>query len=183
MNNLFRFSLLVLALALSASIYADAEEKQEMPDYMKPYTGSAEFEQLKTLVGTWNGTGVMHDGKEEPVTVVYETSAGGSVVIEKSFPGTPAEMITIYSEKDGQIVMTHYCMLKNQPELALKNSGDGVLEFDLVGGSNMDASKDMHMHSLKLTIKDDDTIVQEWAPYMGGQAMNDPTKLTLTRAE
>ena len=92
-------------------------------------------------------------------------------------------MITLYSEKDGQIIMTHYCMLKNQPELALKNSGDGVLEFDLIGGSNMDASKDMHMHSLRLTIKDEGTIVQEWTPYMGGEAMKEPTKLTLTRAE
>ena len=124
----------------------------------------------------------MH-GKEEPVTVVYETSAGGSVVIEKSFPGTPHEMITVYSEKDGQVVMTHYCMLKNQPELALKNAADGTLEFELTGGSNMDASKDMHMHSLKLTIKDDDTIVQEWTPYMGGEPQKESTTITLTRAE
>ena len=179
----FSFALfMAVSFVLSVSLNADADEKQEMPDYMKPYTGSAEFEQLKSLAGTWSGTGLMH-GKEEPVSVVYETSAGGSVVIERSFPGTPAEMITIYSEKDGQIVMTHYCMLKNQPELALKNSSDGVLEFDLIGGSNMDASKDMHMHSLKLTIKDDDTIVQEWTPYMAGEAMKDPTTITLTRAQ
>lgn len=178
----FLFALFVaISFVLSGSLHTGAEE-QKMPDYMKPYTGSAEFEQLKSLAGTWSGTGVMH-GKEEQVSVIYETSAGGSVVIERSFPGTPAEMITIYSEKDGQIVMTHYCMLKNQPELALKNSSDGVLEFDLIGGSNMDASKDMHMHSLKLTIKDDDTIVQQWTPYMSGEAMKDPTTITLTRAQ
>lgn len=182
MKTFIRFTSLTLFLIFTAALYTSADEKAQMPDYMKPYTGSAEFEQIKSLAGTWSGTGVMH-GKEEPVTVVYETSAGGSVVIERSFPGTPAEMITLYSERDGQIVMTHYCMLKNQPELALKSSNGGVLEFDLIGGSNMDASKDMHMHSLKLTIKDDNTIVQEWTPYMGGEAQKDPTTITLTRAQ
>ena len=182
MKTLFSVSFLVLSLLISGSIYSVAGEEQEVPDYMKPYKGSAEFEQLKSLAGKWSGTGVMH-GKEQPVTVVYETSAGGSVVIEKSFPGTPMEMITVYSEKDGQLMMTHYCMLKNQPELALKNSGDGVLEFELIGGSNMDASKDMHMHALKLTINDDGTIVQEWTPYMAGEAHKDPTTITLTRAQ
>jgi len=36
-----------------------------MPDYMKPYTGSEEFEQIKSLAGTWSGTGMMH-GEESP---------------------------------------------------------------------------------------------------------------------
>lgn len=182
MKSLIRFSLVVFALVFSGSLLAGAEDKQEMPNYMKPYTGSAEFEQIKSLAGTWSGTGMMH-GKEEQFTVTYETSAGGSVVVEKSFPGTPMEMISVYSEKDGQVVMTHYCMLKNQPELALKNSDDGTLEFDLIGGANMDSSKDMHMHSLKLTIKDDDTIVQEWTPYMAGEPHKESTKITLTRAQ
>lgn len=183
MRILIRSASVALIIIFVSVFYSAAQEKGEMPDYMKPYKGSAEFEQLKTLVGTWNGTGVMHDGKEEPVSVVYETSAGGSVIIEKSFPGTPAEMITLYSEKDGRIVMTHYCMLKNQPELALKNSREGVYEFDLIGGSNMDPAKDMHMHSLMLTIKDADTIVQEWTPYIDGKAHKDPTTLTLVRVD
>jgi len=92
-------------------------------------------------------------------------------------------MVSVYYEKDAQLVMTHFCMLKNQPELALKNSGDGILDFDLVGGTNMDASKDMHMHSLTLTIKDADTMVQEWTPYMAGEARKDSTTLTLTRTQ
>lgn len=182
MNSVIRLTVVTLFLLFAAALYSGAEEKQQMPDYMKPYTGSAEFEQIKSLAGTWSGTGMMH-GKEEQFTVTYETSAGGSVVVEKSFPGTPMEMISIYSEKDGQVVMTHYCMLKNQPELALKNSADGTLEFDLIGGANMDASKDMHMHSLKLTINDDNTIVQEWTANMAGEAQKESTTLTLTRAE
>ena len=182
MSKLMKFSLLSFAFILIGSFYVGAQEKQEMPDYMKPYTGSPEFEQIKSLEGTWTGSGMMH-GKEEQITVTYETTSGGSVVLEKSFPGTPKEMISVYSEKDGQVVMTHYCMLKNQPELGLKSASDGTLEFDLVGGSNMDASKDMHMHSLKLTFKDDNTILQEWTAHNTGEAEKEATIITLTRAE
>lgn len=182
MKSVMRFMSIVLCLVFCAAVYAGADEKSEMPDYMKPYTGSKEFEQIKSLTGTWNGSGVMH-GKEEPVSVVYRTSSGGSIVIETVFPGTPQEMVSIYYEKDGRLVMTHYCMLKNQPELALMKSDGGRLEFDLVGGTNMDASKDMHMHSLTLTIKDGDNMVQEWTPFENGTAKEEPTTLNLTRAQ
>ena len=47
----------------------------------------------------------------------------------------------------------------------------------------MDSSKDMHMHSLTLTIKDGDTMVQEWTPYMAGEAQKESTTITLTRAQ
>ena len=182
MKTIVKFTLVSLFLVFTAALYTEADEKVGMPDYMKPYTGSAEFEQIKSLAGTWSGTGMMH-GKEEQFAVTYETSAGGSVVVEKSFPGTPMEMVSIYSEKDGQVVMTHYCMLKNQPELALMKSEDGKLKFDLTGGTNMDASKDMHMHSLVFTFKDADNMVQEWTPYEGGEAKEESTTLTLTRAQ
>jgi hypothetical protein len=182
MRSLIRLTSLTLVLVFSVALYSGAEEKPQMPDYMKPYTGSAEFEQIKSLTGSWSGTGMMH-GEEKPVSIVYKTTAGGSVVVETLFPDTPQEMISVYYEKDGQLVMTHFCMMKNQPELALKNSGEGTLEFDLVGGTNLDASKDMHMHSLTLTIKDDDTMVQEWTPFVNGKAKEKPTTLNLTRAQ
>lgn len=182
MKLALRFMSLALCFTFIAAVYAGADEKPQMPDYMKPYTGSKEFEQIKSLTGTWNGTGVMH-GKEEPVSIVYDTTAGGSVVIETLFPDTPQEMVSVYYEKDGKLMMTHFCMLKNQPELALMKSEDGKLKFDLTGGTNMDASKDMHMHSLVFTFKDADNMVQEWTPYEGGEAKEESTTLTLTRAQ
>ena len=144
MYRFFSFSSLALCLIFTALSFADADpsKKQEV-DYMKPYTGSAELEKIKSLSGTWTGTGMMH-GKEQPVTYEYKTTAGGSAVIETAFPGTPMEMVSIYYEEDGKLVMKHFCMLKNQPKMELTNSTEDTIEFDYAGGTNIN-EKDMHL--------------------------------------
>jgi len=172
----------VCSLFVAVGFAGADENKEQSMDYMKPYTGSKEFEQMKSLAGSWKGTGLMH-GEEVPVDVIYETTAGGSVVIETLFPGTPHEMVSIYYEDNGKLIMKHFCMLKNQPELALIKSSDNGLEFDFIRGTNMDASKDQHMHSLNISLKDSDNMVQEWTPYQDGKAMKGTTTLQLSRAQ
>ncbi|MEM7009528.1 MAG: hypothetical protein AAF462_10380 [Thermodesulfobacteriota bacterium] len=183
MSRYFTFSLITICLIFSfiSSTVADPSKEAEM-DYMKPYTGSAELEQMKALSGTWTGMGKMH-GEDVPVTIEYKTTAGGSAVIETHGPGTPMEMVSIYYEEDGKLVMKHFCMLKNQPVLGLKDSGENTIEFDYIGGTNMDSSKDMHMHSAVFTFVDDNTMTQRWTPYQDGKAMDEATTITLTRAE
>ena len=65
------------------------------PEYMQPYVGSPQFENMKKLAGTWWGTS--STGKEgERVTVKYEIKSAGSAVVETLFLGTPHEMISVY---------------------------------------------------------------------------------------
>ena len=183
MYRFFKLSGLMICLIFTAFSFAIADpSKEHEMDHMKPYTGSAELEKMKSLSGTWTGTGMMH-GEEKPVTYEYKTTAGGSAVVETAFPGTPMEMVSIYYEQDGNLVMKHFCMLKNQPEMKVKNSTDNTIEFDFAGGTNMDASKDMHMGSAVFVFVDDNTIKQTWTPYQEGKAMEEPTTITLTRAE
>ncbi len=182
MYRSFRFSVLTVCLIFVAFDFVGADEnKEQSMDYMKPYTGSAELEKMKSLSGTWTGTGMMH-GKENPVTVEYRTTAGGSAVVETISPGTPMEMVSVYYEEDGKLVMKHFCMLKNQPVLGLKKSDENTLEFDLIDGTNMDSSKDMHMHSAVFTFVDDNNMTQAWTPYQDGKAMEGASTFTLSRA-
>jgi len=183
MYRFLRYSALTVCLIFTAISFAVADpSKEHNMDYMKPYTGSAEFEKMKSLSGTWTGTGMMH-GKETPMTVEYKTTAGGSAVIETLSPGTPMEMVSVYYEEDGKLVMKHFCMLKNQPVLGVKNVGENTIEFDLVDGTNMDASKDMHMHSAVFTFVDDNTMTQTWTPYQDGKAAEGANTVTLSRAQ
>src|SRR5437868_7105013 len=86
-------------------------------EHMKPVASMPkEFDSLKTLAGTWEGTGMM-DGKEQAVTVVYEVTSGGSILVERLMPGTPGEMISVYHRDGKTLSMTHYCALGNQPEM------------------------------------------------------------------
>ena len=85
MSTFMRFLILAVCFSFAAQGYAGAQEgKSDSPDYMEPYIGSAEFEQIKSLEGKWEGTSVMH-GKEVPVSVIYKTTAGGSAVVETIF--------------------------------------------------------------------------------------------------
>ena len=182
MNRLFKFTAVSICLVLVAFSlsFADPSKEHDM-DYMKPYTGSPELEKMKSLSGTWTGTGMMH-GKETPVTYKYKTTAGGSAVIETAFPGTPMEMVSIYYEEDGKLVMKHFCMLKNQPKMALANSTENTIELDYAGGTNMN-EKDMHMHSAVITFVDENNMKQTWTPYQDGKPMEGATSMTFSRVQ
>ena len=61
--------------------------------------GSPEFERMKSLVGTWTGKTEMPGQGVVDLTVQYRLLAGGSVLEERCFQGTPGEMITMYYDQ------------------------------------------------------------------------------------
>jgi hypothetical protein len=68
-------------------------------------------------------------------------------------------MVSMYTVDGDNLLMTHYCMLGNQPQMkADPKSPANQLKFDFVGGTNLDPTKDKHMHGATLTIVDPDHI-------------------------
>jgi hypothetical protein len=122
---------------------------------------------MKSLVGTWKGTHNMGQGPME-MTVEYRLVAGGSVVEERIFAGTPMEMVTMYHDRNGKLALTHYCMLHNQPGMVLRSSDAKTLAFDFDKSSGVDKHS-AHMHSLTITFQDPDNITQDWRMYEDGK--------------
>src|SRR5437762_190201 len=110
------------------------------------------LERLKKLAGTW--VEADKDGKPtDKVVSVIKVTAGGSAVQETIFPGQPMEMLSVYHVDGADLVMTHYCMLGNQPRMkADPKSPKDQIRFQFAGGTNFDPAKDMHMH--EGTLKD-----------------------------
>jgi hypothetical protein len=131
--------------------------------------GKAAFERLKTLAGTWEGQ-AGHGEPGQAATVTYRVASGGSVVEETLFPGTPHEMISMYHLVDGQLVLTHYCAMANQPRMRLdrKTSTPDRLVFAFDGGTNFDPAKDTHVHSGVVEWKGE-SLHNAWTVYSGGQ--------------
>jgi hypothetical protein len=131
--------------------------------------GKAAFARLTTLAGTWEGK-AGHGEAAEAATVTYRLASGGSVVEETLFPGTPHEMISMYHLVDGQLVMTHYCAMANQPRMRLdaKASTPDRLVFAFDGGTNFDPAKDTHVHSGVIEWKGE-SLHSSWAVYSGGK--------------
>ena len=133
-----------------------------------PYSGSKEFERMKELAGVWEGTSNMPK-EGEKVRVEYRLSSGGSSVVETLFPGTAHEMVSVYYDNKGQLTMTHYCALRNQPRMKLQNADAQNLHFMFVDGSNIDPMKDAYMHSLTISFVDKDHIIQKWTLFVDGK--------------
>jgi len=134
-----------------------------------PVDGKAAFERLKTLAGTWQGQ-AGHGPADQAATVTYRVASGGSVVEETPFPGTPHEMISMYHLVDGELVLTHYCAMANQPRMRLdrKASTPDRLVFAFDGGTNFDPAKDTHVHSGVVEWKGE-SLHNVWSVWSGGK--------------
>jgi hypothetical protein len=148
---------LVLALPLSLSLASRSAGQTGAQPPAAP-TQNANLEKLKKLAGTWVATD--KDGKAtDQVVSVIKVTAGGSAVHETLFPGQPHEMVSVYTADGADLIMTHYCVLGNQPRMkADPKSAPNQIVFRFAGGTNLDPAKDKHMHEATLTIVSDDRI-------------------------
>src|SRR5207249_3172213 len=89
----------------------------------KESPAKAAFEKMKGLAGTWVASG--NDAEMKDAQVVYRVTAGGSAVMETIMPGTDHEMVSLCTLDGDKIVLTHYCVLGNQPHMTSKGlAGD-----------------------------------------------------------
>ncbi|MGL6094642.1 MAG: hypothetical protein ACRC7O_02425 [Fimbriiglobus sp.] len=154
----------VAALAVSAAGRgADAPPKPPAPP---AHPG---LDRIKSMVGTW--VEADKDGKPtDKVFSVVKLTAGGSAVHETTFPGQPMEMMSVYHLDGNDLVMTHYCVLGNQPRMkADPKAPANQVKFDFAGGSNLDPAKDMHMHGATLTFTDADHVTISGIAWAGGK--------------
>ena len=163
-----------LLLAGSMAVHAGEEAAAKQ--------GSPEFERLKTLVGTWAGKADMGQGPID-MTVHFRLLAGGSVLEERVFEGTPNEMITMYFDQGGKLALTHYCVFGNRPGMLLKSSDDKSLTFDFDKTCGINAATESHMHALTITFDDTDTLTCSCKAFIAGKEMPDhPTTLKRVKA-
>src|SRR5215216_3565491 len=123
-----------LVLALTAGTRGD--------EAAKPAATHPGLERIKKLAGTW--VEADKDGKPtDKVVSVIKVTAGGSAVQETLFPGQPMEMVSVYHMDKNDLVMTHYCVLGNQPRMkAEPGPKPNQIRWVFAGGTNLDPAKD-----------------------------------------
>lgn len=129
---------------------------------------AAAFERFKSLEGTWRGKSTK--GWEE--RVIYKTIAAGSCVMETSFDAHPNEMmVTMVHLDGGRLLLTHYCVAKNQPRLVATDFGaDGsTITFTYLDGTGMEKGRDTgHMDKVVFVFKSADEFTSRWTWYQDG---------------
>jgi len=125
-------------------------------------SGAEAFEKLKSLAGHWE-TEKTNMGK---ATMDLEVTSNGTAVLEKSRVegnGKPIEMITLYYLDGGDLKMTHYCMVGNQPTMRGTYSPESkTITFDMVSIANLKNPGDGHMHHAVYIFIDNDHFQTTW---------------------
>jgi hypothetical protein len=153
-------------LCLCVSVFAAADDKH---DHGAKAATNPGFEKMKSLVGTWVAADKDGNPTDQVVSEVKLT-AGGSAIHETLFPGGDMEMISIYTPDGTDVVLTHYCMLGNQPRMkADARTAGNTFNFEFDGGTNLDPAKDAHMHAAKLTIVDADHLQVDGIGWVDGK--------------
>ena len=160
---------LTLLLTLPLASHGDGKPGAQLP----ASPTNAGLEKLKKLAGTWVAADA--DGKPtDQVLSVIKVTAGGSAVQETLFPGQPHEMLSVYTANGPDLIMTHYCVLGNQPRMkADPNSPPNQIVWRFAGGSNLNPAKDKHMHEGTLTIVGDDRIEFSGVAWENGAPAKD----------
>ena len=146
----------------------------EMPEV----ESSIAFEQIKKKVGRWEGRlSQSLTGAEYDVSYEWKLISGGSAIVETVVEGG-VEMMTTYTDQEGELVVKHYCALGTEPVFKVVEASDNVVElaFDESRSNSMRETHDF-VNSMK------------WTMGAGGNAMvceydaNIDGELSTSRAE
>lgn len=159
-------AMLALAGCQGGGTGAKVETAQaaESPAHPMPKLDPA-MDRFARLAGRWEQD-LDKDGKAE-MTVEYKVTSGGSAVVETLFPGTAEEMTTMYHMDGDKIVMTHYCLIGNQPRMEASPSAGDTLEFTLRDITN-GTREGTYMGGMKMTFVDAGHIRQQWQHFSNG---------------
>ena len=125
---------------------------------MPAVESSAAFKQVEKKLGKWEGrmtqglTGAVID-----VSYEWKLTSGGNTITE-TLVEDGVEMLTTYSDDNGELVVKHYCALGTQPVFSVSGVSDTELALALDESANdLHAEQESFVTSMKWTMQDDDS--------------------------
>ena len=125
---------------------------------MPAVESSAAFKQVEKKLGKWEGrmtqglTGAVID-----VSYEWKLTCGGNTITE-TLVEDGVEMLTTYSDDNGELVAKHYCALGTQPVFSVSSVSDTELALALDESANdLHAEHESFVTSMKWTMQDDDS--------------------------
>lgn len=127
------------------------------------------FRLFKELEGDWYFVDENGD-PTDTLALSYELIGSDTTVMERVFPGEEHEMITMYYMDGGNLMLTHYCAVGNQPTMIeMPTDSQRVVIFEFYRGTNMDPATSSYMHDAKFEFLDVDRMRSTWRFYKEGK--------------
>ena len=130
-------------------------------------------------------SGVSGAGRPAKATTSFELTAGGTVLVERySNPALPGggHMVTAYHLDGAALILTHYCIAKNQPTLRADrfDAKAGEIQFEFLRGTNMASEDTGHMRRALYRLADANHFTTSWEFFKDGNKTMTETE-TFTR--
>jgi hypothetical protein len=169
-STVLSFALVLLLVpATFAGQSKDTKNSTGAPETVV-YDAASAFEFLKTLAGDWERASGDHEHGSGSRAVNFKVTAAGSSIVETYNEGQPSEMISIYHMDGNQLLLTHYCALKNAPIMRFEKSDKpGEIKFAFHGGTNFDPKVDAHVHQGAFEIKNKNTVESNFVAFANGK--------------
>lgn len=131
----------------------------------------AAFAWFTSLAGEW-------DGKSTAGwtgTATYSVIGRGSAVLSSSkhsaHPNDDEAMAAVYHLDGDRLLLTHYCVAKNQPRLVATKIDEKArrIEFTFLDGTNLTSRSAGHMDRAVFEFHDHTRFTSRWTWYQDGQ--------------
>ena len=143
------------------------------------------FEQLKKLVGSWEGTAQWSGARIDsyPMNVRYSLTGNGSALVEDLITEKVPVMTSIYHLDGNDLRLTHFCGAGNQPRLKAKriDLDQRAFDFDFVDITNLKSPDAPHVHGLEIRLTDSNHITVTFLFQNGEKESRE--EITLKRTE
>jgi hypothetical protein len=164
-NTLKNTALVVTLLGMGTGLASARPEARSGT----PAAAQVPLGRLAALAGEWVAAEDGEMFRKGDLVARYAVTAAGTAVVETVFPGSPHEMVTVYTSDGPDLVLTHYCMEGNQPRMRAKNAGGSRLDFRFDGGDRIDPKRDKHMNSATIEFIGDDELRTVWTEIEAGK--------------
>ena len=177
---MYQIKILSLLTVLLATLQMNASEtvkigNVEMADEAK----SEAFEQVRKKIGKWEGKMVQGiDGNVIDVSYVFALTSGGNTITETLLEDG-VQMLTTYSDDDGELVVRHYCGLGTEPvfQVTSLSSSGMVIKLDK-SKVDLHAEHESFVTGMKWTMNSKDSITFENTVMLDGSPTTNTADLT-----
>lgn len=118
------------------------------------------FDQLKSLVGSWEGK----TSTGEAVQVSFRMTSGESALMSEIVSHGEDMISMIHLDGANRLLLTHYCSAGNQPRMLASASADGKsISFKFLDATNLDSPESGHMDHVVITMLDSNHHTETWS--------------------
>lgn len=96
------------------------------------------FDKMEQMVRTWEGKLTRVTGEGVDTLSEFRLIASGNTMVE-TLIDDGVEMLTTYTENDGDVVLKHYCSLGTEPEFRVASESEDQVALKLIPNSGYHA--------------------------------------------